>query len=180
MNTIHIKNFSQFKEIYGLLESQDTDTRLVDFFSSLTRNYTTERQFYTDNLQFVIEEEKRDWSSTIDKVELEKRTTIDAVYRLKFISDEKKYILNIKFDFIIQGHKEKDAPEAMSQENQERLSISLEHIDINKIIVKSEVIDYETTNISQPIRRSCEDFIIKMLENDYDMLGGEIYKLEQK
>jgi hypothetical protein len=180
MKPIHIKNFSQFKEIYGLLESQDTDTRLVDFFSSLTRNYTTERPFYTDNLQFIIEEEKRDWSSTIDKVELEKKITIEANYRLKFISDEKKYILSIKFDFIIEGHKEKDAPEAMSQENQERLSISLEHIDIKHITAKSSSIDYDSSEISQPIRRACEDFIIKMLENDYDMPGGEIYKLEQK
>ena len=171
-----IKNFNQF-----IFESQDTDTRLVDFFSSLTRNYESKRPFYTDLLQFTIEEERKNWRSTTEIVELEKRVTVDASYKIKFNLDEKVNILKIDFTFVIIGQTEKDAPEAMSEENEGRLNIVLENVTTTKIDLKATDMDIfkSKKDLTEPIRKASEAFLIKMMEDSYDSLGAEIYKIEQ-
>ena len=170
-----IKNFSQY-----LLESENDDNRLINFFASLTRNYETQRPFYTDLLQFVIEEERRDWRETRKYVELEKSVTHEARYLVKFKMDEKNFFLEINFDFTFIGKKEKDAPEALSQEDEDRLSIILEEIKIKKIKIKSTAYDIFKSGkeITPPVKKACEAFMVKMLENDYDTLGEEIYRIE--
>ncbi len=171
-----IKNFEQF-----IFESEDPDTRLVNFFSSLTRNYETDRPFYTDQLQFDINQEWRNWEDTIKKVKLEKLVDINASYKINFTLDQKNYILKLEFVFTINGQNEKDAPEALSDENAERLNIVLEKITPKKIDLKSTDFDIEKSGsgISAPVIKALETFLVKVLEADYDSLGGEIYKIEQ-
>lgn len=170
-----INNYRQF-----LLESENEDTRLVDFFASISRNYESQRPFYTDQLQFIVEEERRDWRDTRKYVELEKSVTHEARYKLKFKMDEKTYLLEINFDFTFEGRKERDAPEAMAQEDEERLNIVLEKISIQKIRVRSTTYNILKTGkeITPPVKKACEAFLVKMMEVDYDTLGEEIYKIE--
>jgi hypothetical protein len=170
-----IKNFDQF-----LFESQDEDTRLVDFFAALTRNYESKRPFYTDLLQFKIEEERKEWRSTREIVELEKPVTVEASYKLKFILDEKMNILKLNFTFFILGQVEKDAPEALADEDKGRLNIVLEKVILNKIDLKTTDFDIQKSKkeLSEPVRKASEAFLVKMMEDSYDSLGAEIYKIE--
>ena len=170
------KNFKQF-----IFESQDQDTRLVDFFAALSRNYETKRPFYTDLLQFKIEEERKDWRSTREIIELEKPVTVEASYKLKFILDEKTNILKLDFSFVINGQIEKDAPEALADEDQGRLNIVLEKVTINKIDLKTTDFDIQKSKkeLTEPVRKAAESFLVKMMEDSYDSLGAEIYKIEQ-
>jgi hypothetical protein len=170
-----IKNFEQY-----LLESENSDNLLINFFASLTRNYETQRPFYTDLLQFVIEEERRDWRETRKYVELEKSITHEARYLTRFKMDEKNYFLEINFDFTFIGKAERDAPEAMAQDDEERLNIVLEGVNIKKIKIKSTSYDIFKSGkeITPPVKKACEAFLVKMLENDYDTLGEEIYRIE--
>ena len=46
-----IKNFCQFVN-----ESKDSDFKVSDIFTTLTRNYESKKMFYTDLLQFTVEE----------------------------------------------------------------------------------------------------------------------------
>jgi hypothetical protein len=171
-----IKNFEQF-----LFESQDSDTRLVDFFSSLARNYETNRPFYTDQVQFDISQEWRKWEDTVKYVKLEKNVDIDASYKINFTLDQKNYILKVGFVFTIKGQNEKDAPEALSDEDVGRLNIVLENITVDSIDLKSTDFDINKTKkeLKEPVRKACEAFLVKVLEADYDSLGSEIYKIEQ-
>jgi hypothetical protein len=168
-----IKNFNDF-----LFESEDTDTRVVDFLSSVSRNYTNSRAFYTDQLQFVVEEERRDWRNTRKYAKLEETITHDASYKLKFVMDEQTYLMHIKFTFSFNGNKEKDEPEPTPESN--NLNVVLEKIDISKIEIKSSILEYNSDKISEPIRKACEAFLVKVLESDYDSLSSEIYRIEQK
>jgi hypothetical protein len=170
------------KNYYNWLnESQDEDTRLVDFFASLTRNYETSRPFYTDQVQFDISQEWRKWENTIDKVKLEKNVDIDASYKINFTLDQKNYILTLSFVFTINGQNEKDAPEALSDEDAGRLNIVLESITVDSIDLRSTDFDIKKSKkeLKEPVRKACEAFLVKVLEADYDSLGAEIYKIEQ-
>lgn len=171
-----IKNFEQF-----IFESQDSDTRLVDFFAALTRNYESKKPFYTDLLQFKVEEERKDWRPTPEVVELEKPVTVEASYKLKFTLDEKVNILKMDFTFIIIGQTEKDAPEAVSSENEGRLNIVLENVTTKTIDLKTQEFDILKTKkeLTEPVKKASEAFLIKMMEDSYDSLGAEIYKIEQ-
>lgn len=169
-----IKNFTEY-----LLESQDGDTRAVDFFASLSRNYESSKPFYTDLMQFTIEEERRDWRDTRKYVELEKKVTHEAFYKLKFELDKKMYLLEINFDYVFDGQKEKDAPETISDEDMQRLNVVLEEVRIKKIRIVSSDFNYDSSSPSDPVKKACEAFLIKMMEVDYDSLGAEIYKIEQ-
>ena len=171
-----IRNFSQF-----LFESQDSDTRLVDFFGALTRNYETDRPFYTDQVQFDINQEWRDWPDTLKNVKLEKNVNLNASYKINFILDQKNYILKVDFIFTIKGQIAKDAPETMSQEDADRLNIVLEEIKVDMIDLKSTDFDIKKTkkSLSVPVKKACEAFLVKVLETNYDSLGAEIYKIEQ-
>jgi hypothetical protein len=170
-----INNYQQF-----LLESENEDTRLVDFFASISRNYESQRPFYTDQLQFVVEEERRDWRDTRKYVELEKTVTHEASYKIKFKMDEKLYLLEIEFDFNFEGRKERDAPEAMAQDDEERLNIVLQKIGLKKIKIHSTTYNITKSGkeITPPVKKACEAFLVKMMEVDYDTLGEEIYKIE--
>lgn len=163
-----------------LLESGNDDTLLVNFFSSLSRNYETQKSFYTDLLQFIVEEERKDWRETRKYVELEKSITHEARYLLRFKMDEKHYFLEINFDFIFTGNLEKDAPETVSQEDKDRLSIILQDIIIKKIKIKSASYNIfkSRKEISIPVKKACEAFLVKMLHNDYDTIGEKIYRIE--
>ena len=170
-----IKNFEQF-----LNESSDQDFKVSDIFSTLSRNYESKKMFYTDLLQFVVEEERRDWGDIRAKAELEKNKTEDGFYKLVFVLDEKKYLLEINFSFTYRGTKEKDAPETASEEDLKRLNVVLENIKVKKISLKASGMDYQTSSPSKAVLDSCEKFMVKMMEVDYDTLGSEIYSLQQE
>jgi hypothetical protein len=168
-----IKNFNDF-----IFESEDKDTRIVDLFSSVTRNYESSRAFYTDQLQYHVEEERRDWRNTRKYAELEEVITHESFYKLKFSLDEKSYLIEINFNFSFNGSKDKDTPDAMNDDTG-TLNVILEKIDIKKIRIKSTDIDYVSSDVSSPIRKACELFLVKVLEEDYDTLGADVYKIEQ-
>ena len=178
MKNIEIKRFKEFATVY---ENENDETRLVDFFASVSRNYETQRPFYTDLLQFIVEEERRDWRSTRKYVKLEKTVTHDAFYKLKFVMDDKHFILEIEFTYDFSGQKEKDAPEMNSgDENNDRLNVVLVSIKIEKIKIVSTGFDItrQSRELTPPVKKSCESFIVKMMEDDYDSLGAQIYKIE--
>jgi hypothetical protein len=170
-----IKNFCEF-----LKESNDQDFKVTDVFSTLSRNYESKKTFYTDLLQFSAEEERRDWGDLREKAELEKLKTDDAFYKLVFIIDEKKYLLEIDFDLTYNGTKEKDAPETASEENLNRLNVVLEKLKIKKIVLKATDLDYSSSSPSDSVRSACKKFLIKMLAVDYDTIGSDLASLEQK
>jgi hypothetical protein len=170
-----IKNFEQF-----LNESNDQDFKVADIFSTLTRNYESKKMFYTDLLQFVVEEERRDWGDIRAKAELEKKKTDEGFYKIVFVLDEKKHLLEINFDLTYRGTKEKDAPETASEEDLNRLNVVLEDVKVKKISLKASGMEFSTGSPSQNVLESCQKFMVKMLEVDYDTLGSEIYSLQQK
>ena len=177
MKKIDIKKFDEFSSLY---ENENADTVLVNFFASLARNYETQRPFYTDMLQFIVDEERRDWRDTRKYVKLEKKVEHEAFYKLKFTMDNKHYLLEINFDFTFYGQEDRDAPEAMTEEDKDRLNIVLESIKVEKIKILSTDFDLTKQNkeISSPVKRACEAFLVKMLEADYDTVGAELYKIE--
>ena len=71
-----IKNFNEF-----INESKDSDFKVTDIFSTLARNYESKKMFYTDLLQFSVDEERRDWGDIRAKAKLEKSKTDDAFYK---------------------------------------------------------------------------------------------------
>ena len=172
--TSKIKNFDDF-----LFESHDPDTKVVDTLSAIARYYESSRAFYTDQSQFHVEEERRDWRDTRKYAELEELITHDAFYKLKFTMDGKNYLAEITFSFSFNGTKAKDAPDELSDGELNRLNVVLERIDLKRIVLKSTDMDYKSSNISEPIRKACEAFLVKVLEADYDSLGTEIYRIEQ-
>ena len=169
-----VKNFQQY-----LLESKDGDFKISDLFSTLSRNYASKKTFYTDQTQFEVIEERRDWGDIRKKAELEKSKTNHAFYKLVFRHDEKKYLLEINFDMTYIGKKEKDAPETASQDDLARLNSTLEKIVIKQILFKADGLDYSTSSPSSSVKIACEKFMIKMLADDYDSLSNEIYSIEQ-
>ena len=171
-NTAMIKNFEQFNE------SQNNDFKITDLFSSLMRNYESKKMFYTDLLQFAVEEERRDWGDTRQKVNLEKPKTDDAFYKLIFHLDEKKYLLEINFKITYNGKKEKDAPETASEADLERLNVVLENVQIIKIHIKATDVDYTSSSPDKAVYESCKKFLVKMLSVDYDTLGEELFSFQ--
>ena len=169
-----IKNFNNW-----LVESGEQSLKISDIFNTVSRFYDTAQSFNTDNKQFTILEERRDWGDIRQKAELEKlKVQENAFYKLVFINDEVKYLLEINFNFSYIGKKEKDAPETASEEQLCRLNTTLEKIEIKKILLKSGTVDYVSNSSSKSVRRACEKFIIKMMVSDYDSLGAELYNLE--
>ncbi len=170
-----IKNYTEW-----LNESKDQDFKVTDLFSSLTRNYESTKVFYTDILQFSVDEERRDWGDIRSKAKLEKSRTDQAFYKLVFTLDEKKYLLEVNFNLTYIGKKEKDAPETASEEQLSRLNTTLTGIDIKKISLKATDVDYTTSSPSSSVKKACDKFLVKMLASDIDSLGEEIYSLEQQ
>jgi hypothetical protein len=171
-----ILNFNEF-----LNEGKETnDDTVTDILRSLSRNYESKKFFYTDLLQFEVEEERRDWRDTRKYVELEKTVTHDATYKLKFKLDERHYLLTIDFDFKFKGDKEKDAPENASPEELGRLNIVLTDIDLKKIELNSSDMNFSTSTFAESLKKSASDFLVKVMQVDYDTLGAEIYSLQQK
>jgi hypothetical protein len=171
-----IMNFCDF-----INEGKETsDDAVIDILRSLSRNYESKKFFYTDLLQFEVEEERRDWRDTRKYVELEKTVTHDATYKLKFKLDEKHYLLSIDFKFSFKGDKEKDAPENASPEELGRLNIVLSGIDLKKIELNSSDMNFSTSTFSELLKKTVTDFLVKMMQVDYDTLGAEIYSLQQK
>lgn len=170
-----MKNFQEF-----LNESENTENRVIDLFASLARNYETKRPFYTDLFQFNVDEERKDWKKGTDEVELEKTKEIKSTYKIKYTQDEKQFIVKIDFVFFIKGQQEKDAPETMSSEDRDRLNIVLENIKIENIQIKSTVFNTKVfgKDLTPSIKKACEPFLVKVLEDDYDSLGNEIYRIE--
>jgi hypothetical protein len=169
-----MKTFSEF-----LYESENEDTRLVSFFSSLTRNYESKAPFYTDQLQFSLEQEKKEWENVVNLVQLHKTVEVSGTYTAKFHMEEKNYSLKISLKFYINGQNEKDAPDKLADEDMDRLNIVLEKVETESIEVKSTDFDSDISgkNISQPVEKACEAFLVKMLASDYDSLGEELYRI---
>jgi hypothetical protein len=171
-----ILNFGDF-----LMEDDSKrDFAVTDLFASLARNYTADRIFYTDLLQFKMTKEKKKWKNTRDHVELEKNVTDDCVYLLDFELDNKTYSVRIEFDIVYFGKKEKDAPDTGYDVEMDELAVILEEINLKSIQIKSSTLNYSSSNISDMVKKSCENFLTKVLKEDYDSLGSEIYRLEQK
>lgn len=169
-----IKNFSQFNE------SSDQDFKICDLLSTLTRFYETNKSFYTDELQFLVDEEHREWEDMRTSVKLKENTPEKGVYTLKFRLNEKKHILELKFNFSFSGNTERDAPETASEKDLNRLNVALEDIDVKSISIKSHTFNYNTSSLSTSVEKSCEKFLIKVMSSDYDTLGEKLYSVEQQ
>ena len=171
----YIKSFTEF-----LNESDSLDyDKVASVFSILSKYYESDKPFYTDALNFVLQEEIRNWAIIRDEVELEKTKSEDCFYKLIFDLSEKQYLLEIKFKIYYKGIKEKDVPETASQLNIDRLNCILEDYQIKHIVLKSPITNFETTHLSHSIKRSVNDFMLRMLKDDYDTLGKKMYDLEQ-
>ena len=89
----YIKSFTEF-----LNESDSLDyDKVASVFSILSKYYESDKPFYTDALNFVLQEEIRNWAIIRDEVELEKTKSEDCFYKLIFDLSEKQYLLEIKF-----------------------------------------------------------------------------------
>lgn len=169
-----IKNFSQFNE------SSDQDFKLCDLLSTLTRFYETNKSFYTDELQFLVDEEHRKWEDMRTSAKLEENTPEKGVYILKFRLNEKKHVLELKFNFEFSGNTEKDAPETAPEKDLNRLNVALENIDVKSVSIESHTFNYNSSSLSATVEKSCEKFLIKVMSSDYDTLGEKLYSVEQQ
>jgi hypothetical protein len=170
-----IKNFSQF-----LNESSDQDFKVADMLATVTRFYESRKNFYTDELQFIADEEHRDWEDTREDIVLEEEKKIHGKYTLKYKLNEKKYVLNINFLMTFNGSKEKDAPETAPETELNRLNLVLEDLKIKNLSLKSQSMDYSSSSPSQTVEHNCMRFLIKMLANDYDTLGEKLFSIEEQ
>ena len=172
----------RIKGFFGYLLEKGGDDTATNLMRNLSRNYETKRMFYTDLVQYSAEEERRDWKQPKDYVKLEKPITHEAHYFLVFKMDNKGYKLKIDFDFTFEGTKERDAPETVSDENSSRLNIVLKDIRLRKFTIESQNFNFSGAgdNMEDSLKKTVTSFIAKMLSNEYDTLGGEIYSLEQK
>ena len=169
-----IKNFSQF-----INESSDDDFKVADLLATVTRFYESRKTFYTDELQFIADEEHREWGDTREDIKLEEERTMSAKYTLKFRLDNKKYVLKLQFNMIFNGTKEKDAPETATEENLNRLNLVLEDIKLKNLSIESQGKNYNSSSPSNTVERNCIKFMIKMLATDYDTLGEKLFSIEQ-
>jgi hypothetical protein len=159
---------------------ENKNTHVADLFRSLSRNYESEKFFYTDHLQFTIEEERRNWRDTRKYVELEKTVKHEANYYLSFKLDDKNYKINIDFEFDFKGEKEKDAPDTLSAEDAKRLSVVLTGIRVKKVAVSSSELNFVTSSPDESLKKAIMDFLQKMMSVDYDSLGSNLYNMQQK
>ena len=166
-------------EMY-ILESSDNSNLVVEMFSNLTRNYETNKAFYTDQLQFKVSEERRDWGDIRQKAKLDETNEDDAFYKLVYVLDDKDYLLEINFIIKYVGKKEKDAPETATTENLERLNTILNGLSIKKIKFKGPEIDYNSDSLSASVKLACTKFLVKTLAKDYDTLDNSLTTLEQQ
>jgi len=169
-----IKNFNQFNE------SSDQDFKICDMLSTLTRFYETNKSFYTDELQFLVDEEHREWGDMRTSAKLEENTPEKGTYILKFRLNEKKHVLELKFNFIFSGNTEKDAPETAPERDLNRLNVVLENVDVKSVSIKSHTFNYDTSSLSISVEKSCEKFLLKVMSTDYDTLGEKLYSVEQQ
>jgi hypothetical protein len=151
-----------------------------DLLRTLARNYESKKFFYTDDLQFNVEEERRDWREARKYVELEKTVNHDATYTLKFNLDNNNYALTIDFNFSFKGKKEKDAPENISPAEANRLNVVLTGIDVKKIVFSSSNLNFSTSSPVGTVKDAAVAFLQKMMSPEYDSLGPELYNLQQK
>lgn len=171
------KSFLGYDEF---INESDNTAKVVEFFTSLARNYNSTNNFYnTDASHFVIDIEKREWKDLRQTVKLEKTSTIECNYVLEFQLDNKDYKLHIKFEISLYGQNEKDAPEP-GNDSSERLSAVLDKIDVLQFKIDSQYLNYETDNPNSQIKRVVEDFLVKVLADDYDSLSSKIYSIQQK
>lgn len=172
----HIKSYRNF-----LNESNGSSDVITDLIRTLTRNYETTRVFFTDQVQYSAEEERKEWKKPIDHVKIQTPTTHNAHYMLAYMMDGKGYRLDIDFNFTFDGKKEKDAPETISDEQMLRLNVILEDVEVKKLSLKSQNLDFEKSGSSMDdnLRKAVTAFLVKMLSTEYDSLGGKIYSLEQ-
>ena len=170
-----IKNFTEF-----LNESNDTDMKISDIFSSLARNYEHGVKFFTDILQFKVEEEHKDWEEIRPLAELEKMKTEKAHYKLLFSIDEIQFLLELDFDITFKGKRERDSPEETTEYDLARLNTVLEDLKIKHIKIISKNVKYDTSSPVENIKKHCLNFMVKMMSPNYDTLGEKIYSLEQK
>ena len=173
-----IKSFKDY-----IFESESMDSQMMNLMSSLARNYDVKQAFYTDNLQFIIREERREWTNLRKQVELLKPKTEIAYYKLRFDLDEKYYVIEINYKITFTGKSEKDAPnDDYDKESDNRYSVALDDVKINSIKVESDQFNYDSKGkrISIGIIDNTIIFINKMMSIDYDVLGNEMSSLQQK
>ena len=169
-----IKNFNQFNE------SSNQDFKMCDLLSTLTRFYETNKSFYTDELQFLVDEEHREWGDMRTSAKLEENTPEKGTYILKFRLNEKKHVLELKFSFSFSGTTEKDAPETAPERDLMRLNVVLEDIDAKSISIKSLTFNYNSSSLSDSVEKSCNNFLVKVMSSDYDTVGKKLYNIEQQ
>ena len=169
-----------FKEFHWLNETDNSanTASIVDLLTTLTRNYQTNQNFYTDLTHFETKEERRDWRMTRKYVVLEKPITHKAFYKLIFRLDDTQYLMEVRFYFTFVGRQEKDAPDPSFDDiSSKRLSVELTDLKIESFKLESNAIN--STSLSEPIKNQLKKFLIKMLVDDYDSLSSEIYNIEQ-
>ena len=163
----------------GFLFESNNDA-VADILRTLARNYESKKFFYTDHLQFNVEEERREWRDTRKYVQLEETVKHDAEYLLKFKLDGAKYSMEIKFDFTFKGAKEKDAPENLADSDIGRLGVVLTGIQPKSLKLKSNTMDFSTSSLAESLKDATVAFLQKMMSVDYDTLGPELYDMQQK
>jgi len=153
---------------------------MCDLLSTLTRFYETNKSFYTDELQFLVDEEHREWEDMRTSAKLKENTPEKGTYILKFRLNEKKHVLELNFNFTFSGNTEKDAPETAPERDLDRLNVALEDINVKSVSIKSLTFNYSTSSLSDSLEKSCEKFLIKVMSTDYDTVGEKLYSVEQQ
>ena len=169
-----ILNYTEF-----LNESANIDN-IVDLITNLTRNYDSTNTFNTDTTHFILNKEYKNWRDPKEVVKLEKTITHEAIYELNFDLDKKTYNLTCEFNFSFFGKHEKDSPDTgFDSPSNNRLAVILDGIDVKKLKIKSELLNFKSKHLEKPVKTALETFLIKMMNSDYDSLSAKIYKIEQ-
>jgi hypothetical protein len=97
-----IKKYHEF-----LLEKNIDEFKLCEIISALKRSYEGMPMFRTQETNFNVKSETRDWKDFSQEAKLEITSSIDCFYTISYELDDKFYTISISFVAHIKGQKEK-------------------------------------------------------------------------
>ena len=174
-----IKSFEQF-----INESSDmnSDTTVSNLMQEVDRNYNDYPGMSTvksTDINFSIDERK--FPNFADEVELEKESTLPCEFHLKFTLRSEEYDMNLKFSVSFKGVENYDIPDPDYRHMQEeqRMGISLESMQIKRIIVKSSSLDYDSTKFGKDLGKTVLRFLLKIVKPQFDIIGDSTLSIQQ-
>ncbi len=169
----------------GLIESfiyeseEKSNFKEIEFFDSLIRDYESENVFFTDELQFKVLEERKDWKDILSQVERGISKDIKCHYLLRYEQNGSKKTLEIDFKMNFSGQEDRDE---ISTENAttDQTGIILEDIEIRKIVVVESNSEWKSSgsSMSEELKNVIFKFMMKMLEPNYDVLSANLSRIK--